>query len=170
MFNASIEEILMYFYSSIPSHELDEDNIVINEEHISENSKELYLKKFASFLNNLAKLGYKVSGSIMSKLLNVIEYDGYQDQIIDQYISIITKNIKEYNAESYIDFTPKQSIEYVNAYINSSEETLVVYNGNENFTTISCETIIEEIKDPIPMIIHDIQEWLNLLEPLKSTT
>ena len=170
MLNASIEEILMYFYSAIPSFELDEDNIIINEEMVFENSKEIYLKEFAKFLNNLIHVGYKVSGSIMSRLLSIIEYDGYQHQILEQYIEIITKNMKDFDAEFSLEFTPKKAIEYINAYINSPEDSAVEYMGGEKFIDIPYVHLITEIKDPIPMIINDIQEWLNLLEPLKSTT
>ena len=170
MFNASIEQILMYFYNAIPSSYLDDDNIIINEERVFENSKERYLKEFAKFLNNLIHIGYKVSGSIMSRLLNIIEYEGYQHQIMEQYIEIITKNMKDYNAEFSLEFTPKKAIEYINAYISSPEDSAVEYMGGEKFIDMPYMHLIIEIKDPIPMIINDIQEWLNLLDPLKSTT
>lgn len=169
MLCTSIEEMLMYFYSAIPSSNLDEENIIIDEENVSEKSKEIYLKNLAKFLNKLADLGYKISGSIMSKLLNIIEYDNYQDQILDQYISIITKNIREYNPNyNSIDFDSKKAIEYVNAYINTSEEIVILYDGNK-FINISYENEIHEIKDPIPMIVNDMKEWVNLFESSKST-
>lgn len=164
MFKASIDEILMYFYNAIDSKKLSEDKIIIDEENVSEKSKELYLQKFAMYLNNYACRGYKLSGSIISKLLNIIEFDGYQDQIITQYNAIISEYMRDYIIEPSKDYlNPKEAIEFINKYISLDDDKIVSYGDNKKFIVGDYKYLLEEIDKPIPMIINDIQQWIENL-------
>lgn len=165
MFNGTIDDILKYFYNSIDSEKLHEDKIVIDEYDMRDDSKNLYLQKFAMFLNDSAYKGYKISNSIIVRLLRVIEYDGYQHQIIDQYSKILSnamKNdivIKEEQPTEYLD--PMWCIDYVNKYIATDDDKVVYYNKSEKFITENYKYLLQEIKDPTPIVINDIQEWIN---------
>lgn len=163
MFNGTIDDILKYFYNSIDEKKLYEDKIVVDEDNLHEDSKNIYLQKFAKFLNDSAYKGYKISSSIISKLLKVIEYDGYQDQIIDQYADILNTAMRnEYIKEppaNYLD--PMWCIDYVNKYIASDYDKVVSYDESSVFIIENYKYLLQEIKDPTPIVINDIQEWIN---------
>lgn len=155
----SIDKILLYFYNGIDSRDLDENKIIISEENISDNSKELYLQKFAKLLNYCGYNDYRLSSSIVVKLLDIIEYEGYQDQIISQYYDIITKNMKSEDIYNEQDLSPMEAIQFINEYI-AKEDMIVIYH-NKKFSNKEIKYILEEITDVD--LIEKIQEYFRNL-------
>lgn len=164
MKNLTVDEILKYYYRAIDSSKLNEDNIIIDENLVVEDSKNKYLKEFANFLNDSYWKGYRISESIISKLMNIIEYTGYEYQLIKQYIDILNSCIISRYEEipNTIDITPQRAIEYINLYISCQDDKIPYYITDKKFNT-NCNELytLIEIEDPISIIIKDMKEWIS---------
>ena len=165
MREVTVDEILRDYYYAIDASKLSEDNIVIDENLVVEDSKNKYLQEFAHFLNDSYWKGYKISDSIIAKLMNIIEYEGYEYQIIKQYIKILDSAIvihKEDNIPVCVDLDPLKCIEYINLYLNAKDYNIPYYVYNHTFKTNTNPKIytLTEISDPTPMIVKDMQEWI----------
>lgn len=159
MKEVTIDSILRDHYTALSSDKLSDDNIKIDTDLLAEDSKSKYLVTFAEFLNKLAMKNYKISDKIMLKLLNIIDYEGYQYQIINGYIRIITETMN-WNLQDVksVVFEPKESIEYINEYL-SMDIDKVVYYTNDNKFIISGIRMLIEIDDPEKLIEDDFYKW-----------
>ena len=166
MIEPTIDQILAYFYNAIDSSKLDEDNIIINENLVIEDSKNKYLQAFAKFLNDSYHKGYRISESIISKLMNIIDYEGYEWQIIQQYIKILNTAIIEDGdvLPNCANLSPEKCIEYINLYLQSKDNNYIPYylytEDIYNAPEAKKRTLIE-VSDPIPMIINDMKKWID---------
>ena len=166
MIEPTIDHILTNYYHAIDSSKLSEDNIIIDENLVIEDSKNKYLQAFAEFLNDSYWKGYRISESIISKLMNIIDYEGYEYQIIQQYIKILNTAIITDSSELPVcaELSPEKCIEYINLYLEGKNNNIPYYlYENDKIEIISdfaLRTLIE-VSDPIPMIINDMKKWID---------
>lgn len=161
----TVDEILRDYYYAIDSSKLDESNIVIDENLVVEDSKNKYIRLFAKFLNISYLKGYRISESIILKLMNIIEYEGYEYQIMQQYLGILTDALitTPYNAIPVCaDLSLQKSIEYINLYLELKDNNIPCYLYDDNIeikNDTKLDTLIE-VSDPLPMIINDMKKWI----------
>lgn len=156
----TIDSILRDHYNAISSDKLSDDNINIDENLVVEDSKNKYLQAFAQFLNDAYMNNYKISDSIISKLMNIIEYDGYQYQIIKEYIRILIENMDWEEIPNSIQLTPTEAIEYINLYLSMGPDNVAYYTDNHKFATIGITNrLLIEIDDPMKLINEDFKQW-----------
>lgn len=166
MREVTIDMILRDHYNAISSDKLSDDNIKIDTDMVIEDSKNKYLVAFAEFLNNASLNGYKISESIMSKLLNIIEYEGYQYQIINEYIRILKENMNWTLEEENIKLKPKQAIEYINFYLSTDPNTTAYYITTYKFETVIGYPLLIEVDDPTKLINDDFKLWIGAYRKL----
>ena len=126
--NVTIDSVLKYYYA-IDSDKLSENKIDIDESLEIENSFSRYLQLFASFLNEAYYRGYVISESIIKKLMDIIEYEGYEYQIIEKYINILISYMDDYhcdddNRPAYreIILSSEDSQKFINEYLVSVQK------------------------------------------------
>ena len=167
--NISLDKVLIKF-NAIDADKLKEDKINIDENLVVENSAAKYLQLFAEFLNNMLEGGYYVSESIMNKLMNIIKYEGYEYQIMNQYYDIIMdavypsriKCIKDLFKKPDLD--PEQSKEFINKYIETVKSKgevpfpLYLYNDNRPIRLIARREL-KEVEYPIDFLYRSIKDF-----------
>ena len=160
----TINEILRDYYYAIDSSRLNDDNIIIDENLKVEDSKNKYLQAFATFLNLSYWQGYRISESIISKLMGIIDYEGYEYQIIEQYIKILNSAMISHSEEIpvCVELSPQKCIEYINLYLETNGNGIPYWVYDEEIKIIydvSLHTLVE-VSDPISMIINDMKKWI----------
>lgn len=146
--NVTINTVLRDHYFSILSNELSEDNITIDEELEISNSSEKYVIGLAKFLNESFYKGYVISSSILSKLMDIIEYTGYEYQVLECYINILNKSMN--NLLGYIKSKPdidKLDLNSENCISFITEYSKVIKDIPANSTVID-NSLIPHFKDP----------------------
>lgn len=136
--NINIDTILRDHYSSIYSEKLSEDKIDIDDTLEIENSSTKYLQLFACFLNEAYYRGYVISNSIMKKLMDIIEYEGFEYQILEKYIDIIFDNINDYKCDEdnrpvYREFIlePEESKNFIMEYLQAIHDDKAIYSSKD---------------------------------------
>lgn len=121
----TIESVLRDYYHSIPSENLSEDKITIDEDLAMESSKELhiYVIRLAIFLNECYYKGYVLSGSILKRLMDIIDYEGYQCQILYSYMDILNKAMVDHNISENV----KPDFDNLNPDIDTCREYITTY-------------------------------------------
>lgn len=161
MKKVTIDDILREYYHAISSDKLSDDNITIDEDLIVEDSKNKYLQEFATFLNVAYHNNYKVSESIISKFMNIIEYTGYEFQIIEQYTKVFDDFFSPLTRPNICILRPHKAIEYINLYLNAKDHRIPYYRQNERFE-INDHKLRDliEIENPEKIIKEDILKWI----------
>lgn len=136
--NVNIDSIMKKYYHGICSDKLSEDKINIDENLEVENSSTKYLQLFASFLNESYYKGYVLSNSIMKKLMDIIDYEGFEYQILEKYIDILNNAMNDYkcdedNRPTYreIILESEESKNFVMEYLKVLNDEKFVYSSLE---------------------------------------
>lgn len=127
--NVTMDTVLRDHYHLIPIDKLSEDNITIDENLVIEDSSTRYPQIFASFLNDAYYRGYIISESILKKLMDVIDYEGYEVQIFEKYIDILHEYMNDYECdednrpkEGYL-LEPQEAIDFVTKYCEAIKDS-----------------------------------------------
>lgn len=161
MKQVTIDDVLREYYHAISSDKLSDENITIDEDLFIEDSKNKYLQEFATFLNVAYHNNYKVSESIISKFMNVIEYTGYECQIIRQYVKVFDDFFSDLTRPNICILSPYKAIEYINLYLNAKDHRIPYYGLSDNFRTNDHELIdLIEIENPSKIIKEDMLKWI----------
>lgn len=173
--NITLDSILRDHYFSIHSEKLSENNITINEELEISNSSEKYVIRLAKFLNESYYKGYVISSSILSKLMDIIEYTGYEYQVLESYIDILNnsmnKHLEEMECKPDLDKLELNYQNCINFVTNYSEiikdipETDTMINNYKvpHFSEPNVKEqefnlyILKEVSDPIQFIYDNIK-------------
>lgn len=166
---STIDTIMKDYYNCICSDKLLDKNINIDDSLEVENSTQSYIQEFASFLNKSYYRGYVISESIFSKLLDIINYEGYEYKLFNAYQNILLDAMNCYNSETDVEFTtlnPEDAKDFVMEYskiYDLSEYTLdnvphygdipkpefLVILNQENYPMdVICKDAISKIKIP----------------------
>lgn len=164
--NVTVDSVLMKYYHSIDSRHLQDDKINIDSKKVVDSSTK-YIQYFAAFLDTLHSKGYVLSDSILKKLMDIIDYEGYEYQIMKCYADIIFKYIDKdavFEFDGYID--KETSIEYITNYskaiknLDSSVESVsygcVPYFTDIDFDIESPFYVLKEMNAIIPTLYYDI--------------
>ena len=161
----NIDKVLIKF-NAIDADKLKENKINIDENLVVENSAAKYLQLFAEFLNNMLEGGYYVSESIMNKLMNIIKYEGYEYQIMNQYYDIIMDAVYPYmkctkDLFKNPDLDPEQSKEFINKYIETIKKgrTPIPYNQDPTRSRIFIAVELKEVEYPIDFLYRSIKDF-----------
>lgn len=168
--NITIDTVLRDYYTAIDSSKLSEDNIDIDIDAVVDNSSSQYIQTFAMFLIDAANSGLIISESIFKKLMDVIEYDGYEAQIINKYIDILCENFSiSIDTNFWADNTPsvEESVKIINDYLdklhliedNQLEADNILFGYGKKNTIFQ---MIKEVEYPIDMIFKDIMDKDNI--------
>lgn len=130
----TIDSVLRDYFYSVSADRLLEDNIEIDTDNVIEDSKALYLQFFASFLIDSYYKGYIMSESIMKKLMDIIDYTGYEYLILQSYIDILNSamidHVLDVDYESIRLHTgvisPEESKEFILEYLKQIQEKKLV--------------------------------------------
>lgn len=95
----TIDSILKDYFYAINSSKLSEDNIDIDDSIVVEESTQRYIQLLASFLNEAYYMGYIMSESILNRLLNIINYEGYEYQIMNAYADILMGSMNDMHGD-----------------------------------------------------------------------
>lgn len=161
---------LLKKYNFIDSSKLSEDKININDELVVENSFDQYVKEFVYFLNEAYYRGYVVSESIFKRLMDIIEYEGYEYQIIKSYINILLESMNDYNMDSinrpyYGEFsiTSEEALNFINKYLEVLQSNSITafdyphYRQDRGLNEAPFEIIpLKETDNPIDVINNKI--------------
>lgn len=161
--NITIDNVLLKF-NAIDADKLKENKINIDENLVVENSAAKYLQLFAKFLNDMLKGRYYVSESIMNKLMNIIKYEGYEYQIMNQYYDIIMGTVYPFHIKVLSknpDLDPEQSKEFINNYIETIKEgrTPIPYNQDLTISRIFIGVELKEVEYPIDFLYRSIKDF-----------
>ena len=161
--NITIDNVLLKF-NAIDADKLKENKINIDENLVVENSAAKYLQLFAKFLNDLLEGAYYVSESIMDKLMNIIKYEGYEYQIMNQYYDIIMGTVYPFSIKVLSknpDLDPEQSKEFINKYIETIKEgrTPIPYNQDLTISRIFIGVELKEVEYPIDFLYRSIKDF-----------
>lgn len=168
---------LLKYYGYIESSKLSEDKIDIDENLVIENSFDKYIETFVTFLNNLYYNRIAISESIFKKLMDIIDYEGYEYQIIKNYIEILLNNMPDNsevninNKDSSYSFTTEEGIDFINKYLEALQSgsvnslsfphyqkvvTLVDSIQGEEEDSAFTVNIFKETENPIDVIAENI--------------
>lgn len=137
--NINIDSVMKEYYHCICSDKLSSDNINIDDTLEIENSFTKYLQLFASFLNESYYRGYVLSGSILKKLMDIIEYEGYEYQILDEYIKILFDGMKDYHCDDDNRPTYREIVLEAEDSKNFVMEYLDIINNMNTYTIQSID-------------------------------
>lgn len=186
--NVTLTSVLKDHYSVIHSEKLSENNIIIDEEMVVSNSSEMYLIELAKFLNECYYKGYVLSSSIVSRLMDIIDYTDYQYQVLCSYMDILNNSMNEYlpKMDCKPDFdklalTTTNCINFVTKYSEAikdiPEDATVIDNSIiPHFKEPNVEEpkfelrILKEVEDPVQYMMHNtIESEENSLHKLVET-
>lgn len=123
-----LDDVLRDEYYMILIDKLDDTNIIIDDKLEVENSKDKYIQEFALFLHQAEIEGYKMDGYILKKLMDIIEFEGYEYQIMMQYKTILNKAIVTTGDATDATILPvEDAISYINHYLSLDEHKVPVY-------------------------------------------
>lgn len=126
--NATIDSVLRDYFYCVDSTKLLDDNIDIDTENHVENSCQKYLVLFAEFLNKARFNGYAIHPSILKRLMDIIEYEGYEYLIMQQYVNIL-ENAMIITEDGVLpidaihEFTPEEARDFVTSYLEVMQST-----------------------------------------------
>lgn len=167
----TLDAILKDYYYMINSENLSEDKIVIDDTLEVTDSSIKYIIRFATFLNDAYYKGYIIHPSILKKLMDVIEYSGYEYQVIECYISILNKSMNDYNIApeckpdyDKLNLNGENCKNFINQYIKIMQDfyneiTIDNIPHFKNPEIIEPEHdlfILREVEDPIDLLFNDL--------------
>lgn len=170
--NITINDILKY-YNGIDSDKLSENNINIDENLEVEDSFGKYLQLFASFLNEAYYRGYIISESILKKLMDIIEYEGFEYQIMEAYSQILLDAMNDYHCDDnnrpiYREYilSTEDSRKFINEYLEaikiiSTDKYVIPFFKNPESTEESkvfSLRLLNEVEYPIDYIFKHVLE------------
>lgn len=173
--NITIDSVLKEYYYAIDSDKLNENNISIDENLEVEDSYEKYVRLFAAFLNEAYFKGYVISEPIFKRLMNIIEYEGFEYQIMEAYANILDTVMIDHN---WINNRPEyrvkildlnDSIKFINQYLETiqqedftlekAKKSLPRYYDNDSEYIADEEYVfklLQEVEYPISVMYNDI--------------
>lgn len=170
----NIDSVLLKF-NAIDSDKLKEDKIDIDLDLMVENSSQEYIKEFAMFLNELCcTRGIVLSESIFKKFMDIINYEGYEYQIVQQYVTIINNIVyrvpyNEYNMYiKYKDynFDNDQCIEFINKYLKEIQSPInedgyihFLHPMEDDSNKRMYVEPLKEVEYPIDFLYRSIKEF-----------
>lgn len=176
---ATIDSVLRDYLYSIDASKLSDDNIDISDNIVDESSQK-YIQLLASFLNEAYYKGYIMSESILNKLLNVINYEGYEYPIMNAYANILLKSMKdndydEKNRPKYkvqmLSYSESKDyvMDYVNTFKNDEEINSVTFPhykkpGSDNPDSDFLLMFLNEEQYPINKIYNDFENVTNPIQ------
>lgn len=171
--NVTINSILRDYLYSIDSSLLSEDNIDIDDTITIEESSQKYIQLLASFLNEAYYMGYIMSESILNRLLNIINYEGYEYQVMTAYSDILMNAMNDNHGEDpnrpmyKIDMLSyEESKNYVMDYVDTVKNAEEIsslsfpHYRNPNSTAEDSDFVLmflNEVEYPIDRIYKDFE-------------
>lgn len=166
--NVTVDSVLMKYYHSIDSKHLQDDKINIDTNLKVVDSSTKYIKYFARFLDVLHSKGYVLSDSILKKLMDIIDYEGYEYQIMRCYTDIIYSHIQKVNGYAEYQTFPEY-LEF-NGYID--KEIAIEYITNYSKAIKNIDSSVESVSyDTVPHLVSnfdDKPESLFVIKEMKS--
>ena len=159
--NLTLEEVLLEDYNVIDSGIIAEDKINIDMDLVVENSSAKYLQLFASFLNGMLEEGYYIAEPILNKLMGIIDYEGYEHQIMEQYANIIINTVLSRKFKTEPILSPEESKEFIIKYIETvkskGEVPFPLDNDNDRPIQLIARRELKEVEYPIDFLYKQIK-------------
>lgn len=149
---STIDSVMKNYYNRICSDKLLDKNIDIDDTLEVNNSSQQYIQEFALFLNNIYYQGYIISESIFSKLLDIINYEGYEYKLFKAYENILSDAIRYTNNISNELLTPVEAKDFVIKY---SE---IYNNDNIDIDSVPCYGD-EDLEKPLSLVTLEQENY-----------
>lgn len=169
----TIDSVLRDYFYSINSIKLSEDNIDIDDSVVVEESTQRYIQLLASFLNEAYYMGYIMSESILNRLLNIINYGGYEYQIMNAYADILMGSMNDMHGDDInrpvykrdmLSYTEAQGYvtDYVDAVRHDNEINSLIFPHYRNPNSDKEDTqfllmFLNEESYPIDRVYKDFE-------------
>lgn len=173
----TIDSILKDYFYAIDSSKLSDDNIDIDDTNVVTESAQKYIQLLASFLNEAYYMGYIMSESILNKLMNIIDYKGYEYQLMETYSNILMGSMNDNHGldpnrpvyrQDMLSYEESKNyvMDYLNAVKNAEEinSTSFPHYKNPNSNAEDANFVLmflNEVEYPIDRIYKDFENATN---------